>query len=389
MIRFRRLRIIVVTLFLSLNYVPNAHAGSIVSSGATQAYARATLGQSFLMPVGESGNLTTLTVPGIRGRGPQNVACVVAKMYTNSSKTTLLQTSTNTVCDTDATGTEMTGAAASGSFEFGNQISLSAGTQYFFELSTTSGASALWTSQSYVNPGGGYSGGQLFADGNFLANYDMAFTLVYTTVDTTPPTFPSADTFNVAENSTSVSTITTSESATITIFGGEDQAKFSISRLTDSSTALSFIGAPNYEAPTDVGANNTYVVVFRAIDDAANVGYETVTVTVTDVVDTSAFNSFALAGSVTTATYRTTIQINANVTVAAKVTFSANNIRIAGCINVRTTGTSPNIVAVCNWKPSRRGPLTLTAAATPTGAGISSASATPIRVLVVNRTGSR
>ena len=207
--------------------------------------------------------------------------------------------------------------------------------------------------------------------------------------DVTAPTFPSAETFNTAENSTSVGSITASESATITIFGGEDQSKFSISRLTDSSTALSFITAPDFEAPTDVGANNTYIVVFRAIDSYSNAGYETVTVTVTNVVDTSAFNSFALAGSVTTATYRTTIQITANVTVAAKVTFRANNIRIPGCINVRTTGTSPNIVAVCNWKPSRRGPLTLTAAATPTGAGISSASATPIRVLVGNRTGTR
>jgi hypothetical protein len=207
--------------------------------------------------------------------------------------------------------------------------------------------------------------------------------------DVTAPTFPSAETFNTAENSTSVGSITTSESATITIFGGEDQGKFSISRLTDSSTALSFITAPDFEAPTDVGANNTYIVVFRAIDSYSNAGYETVTVTVTDVVDTSAFNSFALAGSVTTATYRTTIQINANVTVAAKVTFRANNIRIAGCINVRTTGTSPSIVAVCNWKPSRRGPLTLTAAATPTGAGITGATATPLKVFIANRSGTR
>ena len=207
--------------------------------------------------------------------------------------------------------------------------------------------------------------------------------------DITPPTFPSADTFNTPENTTSVGTITASESATITIFGGEDQNKFSISRLTDSSTALSFISAPDFEAPTDVGANNTYIVVFRAVDGFSNAGYETVAVTVTDVVDTSAFNSFSLAGSVTTATYRTTIQITANVTVSAKVLFKVNNVRIPGCINVRTSGTSPNIVAVCNWKPSRRGPLTLTAAATPTGAGISGSSATPLKVFVNNRSGAR
>jgi hypothetical protein len=207
--------------------------------------------------------------------------------------------------------------------------------------------------------------------------------------DITAPTFPSAETFNTPENSTSVASITTSESATITIFGGEDQGKFTISRLTDSSTALSFTSAPDFEAPTDVGANNTYIVVFRAVDAFSNAGYETVTVTVTDVVDTSGFNSFALAGNATAASYRTNIQITANVTVSARVTFRVNNIRIPGCINVRTTGSSPSIVAVCNWKPSRRGPLTLTATAVPTGAGITNASATPIRVLIGNRVGSR
>jgi hypothetical protein len=204
--------------------------------------------------------------------------------------------------------------------------------------------------------------------------------------DTTAPTFPSADAFNVAENSTSVASITTSESATITIFGGEDQAKFSISRLTDSSTALSFTSAPNFEAPTDVGANNTYVVVFRAVDGSSNAGYETVTVTVTDVVDTSAFNSFTLSG---TPAYRTTLQITANITVSSKVTFKVNNVRIPGCINLRTSGTSPNIVATCNWKPARRGDLTLTAAASPTGAGISTSSATPLKTFVTKRSGTR
>ena len=98
-----------------------------------------------------------------------------------------------------------------------------------------------------------------------------------------PLSFPSSDTFNVAENSTTVGTITTNDSATISIFGGEDQAKFAITRLTDSSTSLSFTSAPDFEVPTDVGSNNTYIVVFRAIDSLASSAYETVTVTVTNV----------------------------------------------------------------------------------------------------------
>jgi len=214
----------------------------------------------------------------------------------------------------------------------------------------------------------------------------------FTVADTTPPTFTSSATFSASENiaaTATAATIRISESATVTISAGVDASSFNI-YFSDSTTALvKFKVPPDYEAPIDSGSNNVYNLTLLAIDGSANSATQAITITVTDVVDTSGFNSFALAGSVTTATFRTTIQLTANVTVAAKVTFRANNIRIPGCINVRTTGTSPSIVAICNWKPSRRGPLTLTAAATPTGAGISSASATPIRVLVGNRTGTR
>ncbi len=113
--------------------------------------------------------------------------------------------------------------------------------------------------------------------------------------DTTPPTFPSSETFSVAENTTSVGTINANESATITISGGEDSSKFSLTQSSDSSAALSFITAPNFESPTDVGANNTYIVVLRATDSSSNAGFETVTVTVTDVADIASFNSLAIA----------------------------------------------------------------------------------------------
>lgn len=209
------------------------------------------------------------------------------------------------------------------------------------------------------------------------------------TPDLNPPTFPSADTFNIAENSTVVGSITTSESATITIFGGDDQAKFSISKLTDSSTVLSFTSAPNFEAPTDVGANNTYVVVFQAVDGASNAGYETVTVTVTDVIDTSSFNSLALAGSVTTATYRTAIVITANITVASRVTFRVNGKVLPGCKNRIASGSGSSFSVTCSWRPSNRGQVSLTAAATPTGAGISSTTSNPVSIMVARRTGAR
>ena len=103
----------------------------------------------------------------------------------------------------------------------------------------------------------------------------------------------------------------------------------------------------------------------------------------------SSFNSFALAGSVTTVNYRTPIVITANVSVASKVTFKLENNRIPNCTNVKTTGSTPNIVATCTWKPSRRGPFTLSAVATPNTALSSQSSSSSIKVFVDRRIGTR
>ena len=98
------------------------------------------------------------------------------------------------------------------------------------------------------------------------------------------------------------------------------------------------------------------------------------------------FNSLALSGS---ASFRKAITITANVSAAAKVTFRAKNVVIPGCKNKATTGSSPNIVATCSWKPSTRGSVSITATAVPAAAGGSTTSATPITAAVSNRTTSR
>jgi hypothetical protein len=138
-----------------------------------------------------------------------------------------------------------------------------------------------------------------------------------------------------------------------------------------------------------VGANNVYEITLTATDAAANAGTQSITITVTDVVETSAFNSLALPGNATTASYRTSIQITANVTVSARVTFRVNGKVLPGCKNRLANGSGSSFSVTCSWRPSNRGQVSLTAAATPTGAGISSATATPVNVLVGNRVGTR
>src|SRR5207248_307132 len=92
---------------------------------------------------------------------------------------------------------------------------------------------------------------------------------------------------NVAENSTAVTTVTASDpdagaTQTYSISGGADAAKFSIS---SSKGALSFVSAPNFEAPTDVGADNVYDVIVRVTDNGVPALFDTqaIAVTVTNV----------------------------------------------------------------------------------------------------------
>ncbi len=105
-------------------------------------------------------------------------------------------------------------------------------------------------------------------------------------------------------------------------------------------------------------------------------------------VDTSSFNSITLAGSVTTAAYRTVVVVTANVSVASRVTFRVNGKVLPGCKNRLASGSGSSFSVACSWRPSNRGQVTLTAAATPTGAGISSTTSNPVNIMVANRAGS-
>ena len=99
-------------------------------------------------------------------------------------------------------------------------------------------------------------------------------------------------------------------------------------------------------------------------------------------------NSFNLSGSASTATYRAATTIQVNVSSTAVVTFYAANKKIPGCTKITATGTSPNIIAQCTWKPATHGGLTLTAQISPPGGGITTSTG-QLRIGVLSRTGNR
>lgn len=130
------------------------------------------------------------------------------------------------------------------------------------------------------------------------------------TLDTVAPTISTSSTANCEENATLSITLAADESVTWTLTGGADQAKFEIS---GSTLRWASNGTKDYESPDDADANNTYVVQVTATDLAGNATNKTITVTVTDVVDTSNFAVIgsgvsvgATGGTATTGNYDTT-----------------------------------------------------------------------------------
>ncbi len=90
---------------------------------------------------------------------------------------------------------------------------------------------------------------------------------------------------SVPENTTTVTDVNSedadSPSFTYSLVGGADQAKFTIGASTGF---LDFITAPDYENPTDVGANNVYDVIVQ-VSDGSLTDTQTISVTVTDVAE--------------------------------------------------------------------------------------------------------
>jgi hypothetical protein len=73
-----------------------------------------------------------------------------------------------------------------------------------------------------------------------------------------------AASINVAENSTAITTVTASGTSLVySIIGGADSARFAINASTG---ALSFVAAPNFEAPGDANADNVYDVQVQVSD---------------------------------------------------------------------------------------------------------------------------
>ncbi|WP_324068536.1 MAG: cadherin domain-containing protein [Flavobacterium sp.] len=94
----------------------------------------------------------------------------------------------------------------------------------------------------------------------------------------------------ISENTTAVTTIQATDAdvpaqnLTYGILGGADASKFTIN---SASGVVTFVTAPDYESPTDLDTNNTYIVEVKVTDNGsiAKSATQTITVTVSNVAE--------------------------------------------------------------------------------------------------------
>jgi hypothetical protein len=106
---------------------------------------------------------------------------------------------------------------------------------------------------------------------------DQSLTVTVTDADEIAPVISGPVTPSVVENTTVVATYTANEPVTWNLNGGADAARFTL-----NDGVLSFVSAPNFEAPADANADNIFDVIIRATDTAGNSADQSLTVTLTD-----------------------------------------------------------------------------------------------------------
>ena len=209
------------------------------------------------------------------------------------------------------------------------------------------------------------------------------------TPDTSAPTIISGATANFPENtptSTNATTVTLSESSTVTLTGNTDGALFTLIKVDSVTVQIRFLTSPDYENPLDVGANRQYDIVIQAVDSAGNSANLSISITVTNVNESSILGSISTASPI----YKgIATSISFTVNAAGNARFLVDGKRVASCLSVATTGSYPNFTATCNWKPTVGGRHLVIASFTPFDSSFSSGTTNASAVLVLKRTTTR
>ena len=157
------------------------------------------------------------------------------------------------------------------------------------------------------------------------ASQDLRITIL--NLNDNSPKFDLASTaFDVAENSTAITTVAASDADGDSFsFALVSTADSSLFTLDPSSGVLSFNQAPDFENPADDNSDNTYELEL-SVDDGANTSSQAITVTVTDVDEAPTFTSASESVSVNENASGAVYQAQATDPEGATLIYSASGI---------------------------------------------------------------
>jgi hypothetical protein len=175
---------------------------------------------------------------------------------------------------------------------------------------------------------------------------------------------------NSANENQNIATLISSNEpgSTFSIIGGSDGDTLTIT----SGGYIYFRSNPNYELPTDFGANRRYDFQVRVIDPNGNYTDYTTYVTISDVVENSSLSTPTLS-----ATPYKGVTLTITVTpsgdgssIPGTVTYLMAGKRIPGCLKKTYSGSG---ISTCSWKPSTMGNREITVTFTPTNSSFTAA----------------
>ena len=198
-----------------------------------------------------------------------------------------------------------------------------------FTIGSSSGELSFKTAPDYENPSDNGKDNtyelSITATDSMAKQAQQSLTISINNLNDNAPQFDlSANSFDVAENTTAVTTVSASDA-------DGDDLTFSLTNSTDSnlftldstSGALAFISAPDFETPQDSNADNTYDLELNVFD-GANTTTQSVSVTVTNVDESPSFASASQSLSVSENSSGAVYQAQASDPEQATLTYSAS-----------------------------------------------------------------
>ncbi|MFS2197867.1 beta strand repeat-containing protein, partial [Pseudomonas sp. Pseusp3] len=253
-------------------------AWTYVASSAHNEFAAGTTYTDTFAVSSADGTLTSVTVHILGTNDAAVLSADIANLTETNTAVDISTGGTLTISDVDSAATFVAQTNTTGSY---GQFSIGTGGAWTYVASSAHNE---------------FAAGTTYTDTFAVSSADGTLTSVTVHIagSNDSPTITSngggaTASINVAENTTAVTTVAATDADLpaqtlgYSIVGGADAAKFSI---VSGTGVLSFISAPNFEAPTDSGTNNVYDVIVRA-SDGTLFDDQAIAVTVTGVNDNS------------------------------------------------------------------------------------------------------